>query len=318
MVKIILDCDRETVLKIADEKIKLFPNKKKVIQFDEYQDIEFCYGFAGEMELFYSCKLKFDGKSFCASQRDVEFVKLDKNLYFLKFLYKKVNFFQKKVKKISKNANIFNIFNNGLIEIETADNLIFSKFFNFQVVDADFLELDKGCFAIKLFGENQKDLSVVFNDNFEDEYCFDSSILERTENGFKVLTELYDIARHGFVEVFEIDNEIKKIDEYSVYLNGHSTNEFNDAVLPIYFLQSIRANDFVEAKKCLSEELLSIVKNEHLKSYFGNFSKVLIVGDKLYLAYQKQYYDGFGFLTQAKQVDFVIENNKICEMNIVE
>lgn len=318
MVKIILDCDRDMVLKIGDENMKLLPNKKKVLQFDEYQDIEFYYGFFDEIEMLYFCKLKFNGKNFCSSQRDFEFVELDKNLYFLKFLYKKVEFFQKKVKKIVKNENIFNIFNNGLIEIETDDSLIFSKYFNFQVADADVLELDKSCFAIKLFGENQKDLSVVFNDNFEDELCFDTSILEKTENGFRALTELYDIARHGLVEVYEIGDGIKKIDEYSVYLNGHATNEFNSEVLPIYFLQSIRANDFAEAKKCLSEELLSIVKNEHLKSYFGNFSKVLIVGDKLYLAYQKQYYDGFGFLTQAKQVDFVIENNKICEMNIVE
>ena len=178
---------------------------------------------------------------------------------------------QKKVKKIYQSGVTYNFYQNGLVEVETESELKFSSKYNIMLSDAEVLELTNGYKVIKLFsGANCT--SVVLNTDWFENLVFENSIVEQTENGFEVLVDMKDIAKHGIVKVFETTTDgLSLVDEYTVYLKGKPCNDISPYVLPLYFLQCIIAKDFKEAKNCLSEKLSQHASSEHLIQFFGDF-----------------------------------------------
>ncbi len=311
MQQFIFESEKEVICRFGDAKIKLMPNIQKSVEISENKSFVFEFYLEAEKSIIEICKLDFDGERYLSQNKNVKLIKLENNLYFVKFLTKNTKILQKKVKKVAKNDLFFNFYQNGLVEIETNNDLKFCENFDFEMIDAEVLELKNNCYALKLFGTQNADKSIVVNDNFASVLSFESAVLEASENGFKVLTNLYDIAKHGLVEVFEIDSDIKKIDEYSVYLSGSPQKEFNENVLPIYFLQCIKANDFRLAKECLSFELASKTRPEHLKAYFGDFVDILTFDEKIYLVYQNSPSITGGICNTAKSFNFEVQDAKI-------
>ena len=306
MTKFIVESESDLMMIFPKTNILLLSGIKKVFEFDDNKQFCFDYFFQHQNNFVFHCKFDFEDENYISNCENIKAYKLNQNLYYVKIFSKNTQNFAKKVKKTAKNGIFFNIFSNGLIEIETETEVKYSNNFNFDVADADVVELKNDCFAVKLFGIN-KEKSVVFDNDFKNMLLFDSAILESTETGFKVLTNLFDIAKHGLVEVFEIEDNIQKVDEYSVYLEGKPCLDFNQKVLPIFFLQCIKANDFREAKNCLSFELNSKSKPEHLKAFFGDFADILIFEDEVYLAYSN--FGGNSYTT--KKYSFEVANNKI-------
>ena len=279
-------------------------SQKKVV-ISEQKTFGFDYYFSNMQQGVFHGQIDFDGKNFEADSNFLKVVKVDENLFFVKILRKNTYFLPKKVKKIAKNDIFFTFYQNGLIEIEAENKVCFSDFFNIKIVDADVLELKNNFYSVKIFGENEQEKSVVFNSFFEPVFMFESCVVESSENGFKVLTNLHDIAGHGIVEIFNIDDDIKKVDEYAVYMSGEPKQCANQNVLPVYFLECIKAGDFKQAKRCLANCILSKVKVEHLATYFGNFVDILLFDGKTYLEYadgEKHYVQLFSFLVKDGKI----------------
>ena len=125
----------------------------------------------------------------------------------------------------------------------------------------------------------------------------------------KVLTNLCDIAGHGIVEIFKFDDDIKKADEYTVYMSGQPKTNVCPKTLPIYFLECIKAKDYKQAKKCLSDGLFQKAKLEHVAEFFGDFVDVDIFDDKIYL----EYID-LGGNYFAKKYNFLLDDGKIADI----
>lgn len=308
MYELLIKCDRDINVIIAGQIVFVAAKKAKLIQIEKLSEFDFQFFCNGFDSVIQCAKVFVDNQKIVKCSDNLRVVQLTQKTYFVEISAKKHDFLHKKVKKIVKNGIFFNFFQNGAIEIENETSLLFCESYHFLTSDADVLELKNGCYALKLFGENKKEKSVILNQNYSSVVELESAIVEPTENGFKVLTDLHDIARHGIVETFEIDDDIVKVDEYSVYLSGAPQNKFNPNVLPTYFLQCIKANDFKEAKNCLSVNLSQKVKPEHLKNYFGNFDDILQQNEKIYLV--ALCVDGSN-VHSAKQISFVMANGLI-------
>lgn len=281
----------------------------KKITISENKTLFFDYCFCDmEWGIFHQ-QIVYNGKNYDCDSKFLKLIKVNENLYFVKILAKNCCFLHKKVKKIAKNDTFFNFYQNGLVEIEMENQLFFSDYLDIEIVDVNVLELKNGFYAVKIFGENDTEKSIVFNSFFEPLFMFKSAVLETTENGFKVLTNLCDIAGHGIVEIFDIDDDIKKTDQYTVYMTGQPKPNVNPKTLPIYFLECIKAKDYKQAKKCLYSNLFEKAKLEHIAEYFGNFLDIIIFNDKIYLEYVDSNGNYF-----AKKYNFLLDNGKIAEI----
>lgn len=306
MSEFIFFSEKDCKISINNCSVNVSKTMPKKIVISENKPFCFDYNFLEMEQGVFHQKIDFDGKNFVCDGNFLKLVKVKEDLFFVKILPKNSHILQKKVKKIVKNDIFFNFYQSGLVEIETKNELLFSDFINIKIVDADVLELKNSFYAVKFFGENGAEMSIVFSNFFEPLFMFESVVLESIENGFKVLTNLYDIAGHGIVEVFEIGEDVKKVDEYTVYMTGEPKANVNPKTLPMYFLECIKAMDYALAKKCLSNTLSQKSKLEHIKAYFGNFVDIDIFNDKIYLEYIDS--DGSYFV---KQYNFLIHNGKI-------
>ena len=186
------------------------------------------------------------------------------------FLQKNAVFLQKKVKKLQNGDITYNFYQNGLVEVESQNEILFSEIYDFEILDADILTLNNGFVALKLFG-GKEEACIVLNDKFMELDFFENAIIEKTDDGYKVLIDFKDIAGHGLVKEYKIEDASNLVDEYSVYLKGRPNMPSNNNVVPLYFAECIKAKDYTLAKQLLCDELKDIAKKEHLTNYFGNF-----------------------------------------------
>lgn len=306
MFEIFLVAQKPITIIFNAAKINISKTDSKVLKFDDAKTLNIDHYFTNYGSNIFHTKLQYIDDQYVSNNQSVKVVKIKDNLYILNFLHQNECFLQKKCKKIVKNSKLFTFYQNGVVEIESESDVLFSSQYDFEILDANIIELKNDYFAIELFGKNETEKSIILNNQFTEILSFDSCVIENTDLGFKVLTNLYDIASHGLVEVFEIDEDIKKVDEYSVFMNNAPRREFNSKVLPIYFLQCIKARDYAEAKRCLSSNLKAKAKIEHLSQYFGDFVNIFPFNNKVYL----EYIDSFNYHF-AKSFEFQVENNKI-------
>ncbi|MBO7508474.1 MAG: hypothetical protein J6T39_02385 [Clostridia bacterium] len=283
MFQIFLMSKIPITISISGTRFNISNTLVKKLEIDIGKTFEFDYFFTNSSSYIFHGKLNFVDDEFVCDDKNFHTIKMGDNSYILKFTTQNQCFLQKKCQKIKKNGYFFNFYQNGLVEIEDENNVLFCDETDFEILSAEVLELKNEFCAVKLFGKNNAERSVVFNQHFEPLFQFDTCILEATENGFKVLTNLKDIARHGLVEVFEIDEDVSKTNEYAVFMNEYAYNDFNIMVLPLYFMQCVRAGDYAEAKNCLTPKLQSRVKKEHLKQYFGEMLDRYVLENNFYV-----------------------------------
>lgn len=284
----------------------------KKIEIDSINDLNFNFYFCNQPSILFPVNLKFDAKRWLANSQFVELTKIDNQRYICKICKKNSEFLQKKAKKIEKNGLFFNFFQNGTVEIESQNDLLFCENFDFEIANANVVELKNNFYALNMFSNQNTEKTVLINGSFASVMAFDNVIFEKTENGFKILREVFDVANHGIVERYEFADDIKKVDEYTVYMKNHPLNKFALQVLPIYFLQCVKANDFGEAKKYLVENIKSKVSNESLQNYFGDFVDILTFDDKIYLRYYIEKANNF----DTRLCKFAVSDGKIFKIDL--
>jgi hypothetical protein len=307
-MKILLSSERPVEVIFLGKMFCVSKNDKKLIEVFDSKPLQIQYSFVGVDSLFFSAKLWQEGETYKCSNENIRVTNFGQNRFLIEILQKNACFLQKKCKKIEIDGLFYNFYQNGVVEIESEKELKFSAQYDIEISDAEVLELANGYKCIKLFGDDN--ISVILNGNFFEEQCHTNSIVEKTETGYKLLTDLKDIAQHGLVKVFDTTNGIKLVDEYSVYLNGKPKTVANENIVPLFFAQCIKAQDYFAAKNLLAGGLKTSVSIEHLKNFFSNFVEVSTINfenkkNNLSFIYQK---NGIFF---AKTYNFSLENGFI-------
>lgn len=315
MIDFILTSETPIEVIFQNTNFRVSKFDQKIIKLAEEKSFSLNYIFAnksGLNNLLVNC---VDGEFF-TDNNNVKLIKYSTTKYKIEILKNNNKFSYKKIKKINNNDCIYNFYENGVVEIETNEHVKFSNMYNLCITDAEVVNLNNNFVGLKLF-ENENSTCIILNPEFYEVFRFENSILETTENGFKILKILNDVAQHGIVIEYDISEEINIADEYSVYLKNKPINDFNTAVLPMYFLQCIKAKDYKEAKTCLVEDLKQKVSIKHLENFFGNFIEIDYVDKK-----ENQY--ECGLLYQEKNNFFVknylilIKNDKILNINSIK
>lgn len=134
--------------------------------------------------------------------------------------------------------------------------------------------------------------------------------VEKTENNIKALKSLNNTLKHG--KVFSIDVKTGEVTNYNVYLEDYKPlHEQN--LIPLSFLESIKAEDYKLAMTFLDGSLLNV--NElKLKQYFNEFENIY------YNCYNlKQDVCNYTITgKENKNFNFYLLNNKIIEIEEVE
>ena len=313
MLEIILSSKKPVLVEVLNAKAEVSSIKQKYITFDAPVNFNFKYNFLGENSIVYNAEFSFTNNNLVCNNPHIKVVCFEQNKYLVQILQQNSFFLQKKVKKIQLNNVFYNFYQNGLIEIESSNEMLFSEIYDFHIIDADVLPLNNGFVACKLFGA-QQDACLILNNNFvEVDFAF-NSIIEPTENGYKILTTVNDIARHGVVKNFVITNTATLHDEYSVYLKGRPIMPSNQNVVPLCFAQCIKAKDYVLAKSFLSEDLKAVAKPEHLANFFGDFVNVytdIFNGDINTLCFEYQQNKNY----YIKKYNFKLNSQKIVNIS---
>lgn len=312
MIEFLLQSAAPLWVKIGGYNFYVDHSSKKLLRLKAENSFDIKYHFA-ELDSVVCCaKIAFKNGECHCNNKNIKVVKCQKNRFLLQILQKNGCFLQKKVKKLCKNNFVFNFFENGLIEIETEDEIKFSKIFDCQILDARVDFLAGGFVAIGVVG-GQSENVVLLSSNFVEVGFFENSVFEKTTSGCKILADLKDIAGHGLVRVFDFENGAKLVDEYAVYLSGNPKPPSNKNVLPVYFLECIKAKDFALAQKLLSPELCKVAKPKHLANYFGNFGAIYsnCFGQQSGEVWLEYFENKSSF---AKKFCFQIEDEKICNI----
>lgn len=288
-------------------------DKQKKIVVEDTQDINFEFYFCNQSSLVYPACLQFDGTRWVTESKYISITKISEQKYICEITKNVADNMQEKTKKITINQIYFNFYCNGVVEIESDNNLLFCENFDFSIKNASVVELDKGYYALNLFSAENTEKTILINQSFASVMTFDNAIFEKTENGFKVLQQLFDIANHGLVQVYQFEDDIKLVDEYTVYIKNHALNKFSTQVLPIYFLQCVKANDFGEAKTCLADSIRQKVSNQGLKAYFGEFVDILIFEGGIYLKYLTNTPQNY----VTKKCQFALQDGKISKIDLI-
>jgi len=135
--------------------------------------------------------------------------------------------------------------------------------------------------------------------------------IEKDNDFIECLTNLNDISKTA--EVNKISLKDQKIDRYYVYQFNEEIKPTSDILIPMNLLESIKIGDENVAKKLLSDNFNSATIST-LSNYFGNFNEIYLnrhcnkVGIFNYTIKGDEY----------KNYDFIIENNKIIDIQEVE
>lgn len=270
MFEILLSSKVPMEVNILNTKFLVSNSKKKLIKFDENRAFSVQYNFAGKNSVVYCADFVFENENLTTNNQNFKIVNYEPNKFLVEILQQNCVFLQKKIKKIKNNDAFYSFYQNGLVEIESQTEILFSEIYDFEILDAEILNLNNDFVAIKLFGESDE-ACIILNDKFIELDFFKNAIVEKTEQGFKVLIDIKDIARHGLVKEYQITETANLVDEYSVYLKGRPILPSNANVVPLFFAECIRAKDFSLAKNMLCDELKDSAKQEHLANFFGGF-----------------------------------------------
>ena len=127
-----------------------------------------------------------------------------------------------------------------------------------------------------LTGKTQKnqDFLVIFN-NFFCNLEISADIIETTRNEITVLNYQNDIAKHGIVQKYTLnENEFMLSDEYTVLLEGEALKTQDPKIIPWAFCEAINIKNTKLARFYLDKTLNSMLSDEHLLSFFGDYEEI--------------------------------------------
>ena len=117
-----------------------------------------------------------------------------------------------------------------------------------------------------------KDNILITNSNLN--LIFDSIAdkIEIEDNHIITLQRVNDIAMHGVVNEYQLQNEqVTHLKEYTVYTQNTPISPANTFAIPYALLEAIAIGNFSLARSYLHPSLSATLQDEHLERYFDNF-----------------------------------------------
>ena len=150
-------------------------------------------------------------------------------------------------------------------------------------------------------------LDKLGNIVFED--CAD--LIELNKNNISTLNKIQDIAKHGFVSIYKVEeNNITLTEQYTVFLNQTPTYTKNKYCISTAFLEALNLNNLKLARYYLSDELNATLNDQQLTSFFGDYTEfepnfLLDANNSVFFVYNSNI---------VKTYNFEIKENKIVDI----
>ena len=227
----------------------------------------------GEYYLVDNGKISILNDNITSSSELIEVVPYKNNHYDIKYISSQIyNSSYSLVLTQEEFGNIVaNIFNDGKGVVEILDKGRLKLRKNLSPIDTAQVDFINEKLIIKCLLKNKSFYITVINcKTFEIVFESICDSVEFSQVKIKTLKLCNDISNHEIVQELDLKDNAKQ--EYTIYVRK-TKNMCNDRLLPMQFLQSIKANDYVMAKKCLTESFKDITK-EQLKNYFGDIRDI--------------------------------------------
>lgn len=135
------------------------------------------------------------------------------------------------------------------------------------------------------------------------EICADA--VEKTKNSIEIAKFMPSIA--GFGTIYTFDYTEQKLSSFGVYKDENPTHTVSEKLLPFAFLEAIKYGDYNLARHYLDADT---VKNEHLKSYFGQIKNIYFNGlnEKINYTVESNGYKNYTFTVESGKILDIEEN----------
>lgn len=179
--------------------------------------------------------------------------------------------------KVCEDINVL-IFDDGILSLEiTTKNKVYKYPLSQRVYDYKFMfyiqnETQFLIFEAKTL-KNQQFL-LVFS-NFFCNLEIVADFIERTKTQITALNYQCDIARHGVVQKFKLDeNHFVLCDEYTVFVDNHPHRPTDPKLIPWAFAEAINLGDTNLARTYLETSLSTLLSDKQLLSFFGDYVEI--------------------------------------------
>lgn len=194
-----------------------------------------------------------------------------------------INVITKKEETIIQKIEIQNdmqaiIFDDGVFNIEiTTKEKVFRYALKEKIYNTKCEYFEKNNHTFLFFsGKTQKnqDFLVVFNNFFCNLEIY-ANVIEHSQNEIKALTNQNDIAQHGIVQKYALNqNEFVLSDEYTVFLNNEPTYVNTPELIPWAFCEAVNISNIKLARFYLDSTLNTILSDEHILTFFGDYEEI--------------------------------------------
>lgn len=181
---------------------------------------------------------------------------------------------QKNVAHEFNNGTIADVSLNGELILKVNNEAAFKKLFNTSIETTNFIELKNNFFAVLVLKENNEGVVFVFDADNKLVLEKSANKIEITDDGFQILQIFNDVTKNGLVNKYKINETLEMMEEYAVYLKDGPKEINNKRIVPIAFLQCIKAKNFEYAKTFLSLDLEQKVTEDNLSAYFGEWNEI--------------------------------------------
>ncbi len=181
---------------------------------------------------------------------------------------------QKNVAHEFNNGTIADVSLNGELILKVNNEAAFKKLFNTSIETTNFIELKNNFFAVLVLKENNEGVVFVFDADNKLVLEKSANKIEITDDGFQILQIFNDVTKNGLVNKYKINETLEMMEEYAVYLKDGPKEINNKRIVPIAFLQCIKAKNFEYAKTFLSSDLEQKVTEDNLSAYFGEWNEI--------------------------------------------
>lgn len=100
------------------------------------------------------------------------------------------------------------------------------------------------------------------------------NIIELNKENITTLQKIKDIANHGYVSKYKInDGIVHTLEQYSVYLDERPHIAPNNMIVALAFLEAINIKNLSLARSYLCDELSSTLTDNQLTDFFGGYTE---------------------------------------------
>ena len=158
---------------------------------------------------------------------------------------------------------------------------------------------------------NEQDFLMIFDQFGQVIFEETKDMIELKQNTILTLQKMHDIARHGYVCAYTLDdNTLKTKEQYSVYLDEYPHYAQNKHLIALAFLEAVNIGNITLARSYLCDQLNSVLSTQQITGYFGDYLEfepnfLTNANNSIFFMYENNI---------AKLYNFEVKNDKIVDI----